>query len=138
MKKTSLYFFSILMAIFATQALAAKKVSPMTVEGTTVVDTAKTKALFDKGALFVDVRSNKDWAAGRIPDAVHLELKKVFSETTLGKELKKDEALVIYCNGESCLRSSKASALAAGWGFTKVYYYRDGFPAWKASGYPTE
>lgn len=116
----------------------AENVSPMTVEGTTTVDTAKAKALFDEGVLFVDVRSDKDWSAGRIPDAVHIELKKVFSEETLSKELKKTEPVIIYCNGESCLRSSDASGQAVGWGFTKVYYYRDGFPAWKAAGYPTE
>ena len=138
MKKISTCIFSILMAVTATQALAADKISPMTVEGATTVDTAQAKALFDKGALFVDVRSDKDWAAGRIPDAVHIELKKELSEAALSKELKKDEAVVIYCNGESCLRSSKASASAVGWGFTQINYYRDGFPAWKASGYPTE
>jgi len=47
-------------------------------------------------------------------------------------------AIVIYCNGEDCLRSAKASKMAIGWGFTKIYYYRDGFPAWKKAGYPIE
>ena len=138
MKKLSLYVFSLFVTVVSTYAMAEKKVSPMTVDGATTVDTAKAKSLFDSGTLFVDVRSDKDWAAGRIPDAVHIELKKVLSEATLSKELKKDEPAVIYCNGESCLRSSKASAKAVGWGFTKIYYYRDGFPAWKAAGYPTE
>lgn len=138
MLKISSLFLTVLIFATSGQVLAAKKISPMTVDGATTVDTAKAKSLFDKGALFVDVRSDKDWAAGRIPDAVHIELKKVYSEATLSKELKKDEEVVIYCNGESCLRSSKASAQAVGWGFTKVYYYRDGFPAWKAAGYPTE
>jgi len=68
--------------LFTTCLMAeeSKPVSPMAIEGATVVDTAKAKALFDDGALFVDVRSNKDWGAGRIPDAVHIELKKVYSE----------------------------------------------------------
>ena len=138
MLKISSLFLTVLMFATSGQVMAAKKISPMTVDGATTVDTAKAKALFDKGVLFVDVRSDKDWAAGRIPDAVHIELKKVYSDATLSKELKKGEEVVIYCNGESCLRSSKASAKAVGWGFTKVYYYRDGFPAWKGAGYPTE
>jgi rhodanese-related sulfurtransferase len=137
MKKIAHYLVSIMMVLLASQTFAGE-VSPMTVNGATTVDTAQAKALFDKGALFVDVRSDKDWAAGRIPDAIHLELKKVFSEETLGKDAKKDDAIVIYCNGESCLRSSEASVKAVGWGFTKIQYYRDGFPAWKAAGYPTE
>lgn len=116
----------------------AANVSPETVEGVTTVDTAKAKELFDSGVVFVDVRSDKDWAAGRIPDAVHIELKKVYNEETLGAEVKKTDPVVIYCNGHSCMRSSKASAQAASWGYQTVYYYRDGFPAWKAAGYPVE
>ena len=114
------------------------KESPKTVDGAKTVNATEAKALFDKGVLFVDVRSNKDWAAGRIPDAVHIELKKVFSEATLGKEVKKADSVVFYCNGVSCMRSSKASKKAVGWGYTNVHYYRLGYPDWKAAGYPTE
>jgi len=118
--------------------MLASEVSPLTVEGATTIDATKARALFDSGALFVDVRSDKDWAAGRIPDAVHIELKKVFNEATLSAEAAKTDVIVMYCNGESCLRSSQASAKAVGWGFTNIYYFRDGFPAWKAAGNPSE
>ena len=138
MKKTALVFLTPFILLFALSSHAAGKVSPMTIAGATTIDTVKSKALFDDGALFVDVRSNKDWAAGRIPDAVHIELKKVFNEASLTKEAGKSDVIVIYCNGESCLRSSKASAQAVEWGFTKIYYYRDGYPAWKKAGYPVE
>ena len=117
---------------------AADKQSPKSIRGATTVSTKEAKALFDKGVAFIDVRNDKDWAAGRIPGAEHLELKKVFSETTLGNVVKKDEVVCIYCNGPSCPRSSAATAKAVRWGFTKVHYYRDGFPAWKAAGFPVE
>jgi len=117
---------------------AAGKVSPVTVDGAKSVTAAEAKALFDKGAIFVDTRKSKDWDAGRIPDALHLDVKKVLSEATLSKEVKKGDAVVMYCNGESCMRSSKASKMAVGWGYSNVYYFRDGFPAWKAAGYPVE
>jgi len=116
----------------------AGKVSPMTVAGATTVDTSKAKALFDEEAIFLDVRKDSDWDAGRIPGALHIELKKKLNEAAMSAEIKKDEAVVIYCNGESCMRSSKASEMAVSWGFSKVYYYRDGFPAWKAANYPVE
>lgn len=118
--------------------VVAGDVSPENVAGATTVDTAKARELFDNEVLFVDVRKNSDWDAGRIPGAVHLELKKVFTAESLGAEAKKDEAIVLYCNGESCLRSSAASVKAVEWGFTKIYYYRDGFPAWKAASNPVE
>lgn len=122
--------------VFAVTAFAAT--SPENVEGATTVDSAAAKALFDKGVAFVDIRKNSDWQAGRIPDAIHIELKKVFSEETLGNEVAKGDEVVFYCNGHNCMRSSEASKKAVSWGYTKVYYYRDGFPAWKAAGYPVE
>jgi len=129
-------------AIFALFAFFAvpvhAEVSPTTVEGATTVSTDDAKVLFDKGVTFIDVRKNSDWDAGRIPGAVHIELKKVYSEDELTKAVSKDQEVVIYCNGESCLRSSAACTHAVSWGFSKVYYYRDGFPAWEAAGNPVE
>lgn len=116
----------------------ATEVSPEQVPGAMTVDTATARALFDQQVAFVDVRKDSDWDAGRIPGAIHLDLKGKFTEQDLSAEVKKEEPVVIYCNGSSCLRSSEASALAAGWGFGKVHYYRDGFPAWKAAGNPVE
>ena len=119
-------------------AQAGDKISPTTVDGAKTVNAAEAKALFDKGAIFVDTRKSKDWDAGRIPDAIHLDVKKKLSEETLGKEVKKGDSVVMYCNGHGCMRSSKATAMAVGWGYSNVYYFRDGFPAWKAAGYPVE
>jgi rhodanese-related sulfurtransferase len=36
------------------------------------------------------------------------------------------------------MRSSNASKKAVEWGYKNVYYFRLGFPAWKAAGYPAE
>jgi len=119
-------------------AQAGGKVSPTAVDGAKSVNAAEAKALFDKGSIFVDTRKSKDWDAGRIPDAIHLDVKKALTEASLSKEVKKSDSVVMYCNGESCMRSSKATAMAVGWGYSNVYYFRDGFPAWKAAGYPVE
>jgi rhodanese-related sulfurtransferase len=113
-------------------------ISPQTIAGATTIDSAKAKQLFDQGALFVDVRRDSDWDNGRVPDALHLELKKVFSKESLSAEAKIDEPIVIYCNGEKCLRSSKATVLAVEWGFKNIHFYRDGFPAWKQASFPVE
>jgi len=137
MHKKLINFLGALVALFSTSIVLAE-VSPVTIAGATTVDTAKARVLFDQEAAFVDVRKDSDWDAGRIPGAIHIELKKVFSPETLEAEVKKDEPVVFYCNGEKCMRSSKATAKAVKWGWSKVYYYRDGFPAWKAEGNPIE
>lgn len=123
---------------FAPASALAKKKSPKKVSGAVTVNAQKAKQLFDKGVVFIDVRKDKDYAAGRVPDAVHIELKKVYNKETLSKHVKADQPVVIYCNGHSCTRSSKAAQKAVSWGYKKVYYYRDGFPSWKKNGYPVE
>jgi rhodanese-related sulfurtransferase len=120
-------------------AIAAPEfVSPETVPGATTIDTAQAKVLFDNGAIFIDVRNDADWAAGRVPGAVHLELDKGFTEAALGAVARPDQDVVMYCNGTKCPRSSTAAAAAVKWGFTRVYYYRLGLPDWQAAGYPVE
>ena len=137
MKKLITYLLPALMFI-ATPFAQAEDVSPETVSGATTVDAAKAKELFDQEVLFVDTRKDKDWDAGRIPGAEHLDVKKALTAESLGAVAGKDEPVVMYCNGHNCLRSSHAAAMAVEWGYSKVYYFRDGFPAWKDAGYPVE
>jgi rhodanese-related sulfurtransferase len=119
-------------------AAMAGAVSPMQVNGATTIDTAKARSLFDSEAAFIDVRKDSDWDAGRVPGAIHLDIKSVFNDENLSKDVEKNDPVVFYCNGESCMRSSDASKMAVDWGYSKVYYYRDGFPAWKSAGNPVE
>ena len=50
----------------------------------------------------------------------------------------KNDEVVIHCFGQDCPYSAYASAKAVTWGFTRVYYFSVGFPAWKGAGYPVE
>ncbi len=113
--------------------------SPTEVEGATTVDVATSKALFDRGVPFVDVRGDRHYVAGHIPGAVHLRLlTAAFSESALAEVASKDQEVVIYCEGPRCTASSEACEMAISWGWKKVYYFRDGYPGWKAAGYPSE
>ena len=112
--------------------------SPLRVEGATTVQAATAKALFDRGVPFVDVRTKDLWEAGHIPGAAYLNLFGAFNEDNLLKIAAKDQEVVIYCDGPGCGRSSKACAKAVSWSFEKVYYFRGGFPAWRAAGFPTD
>lgn len=129
----------LLISIFlAFPSIAEKKDAPLNVDGATTIAASEAKALFDEGALFIDPRRDSDWAEGRIPDAIHLELNTVFSEQTLAAEAKKSDAIIFYCNGAKCGRSAKCAAKAVSWGYQNVYYFRGGLPAWKSASYPVE
>lgn len=139
MLESHVFAWILFMMILTPQARAASEyVSPETVRGATTIDTAQAKTLFDRGAIFIDVRNHADWEAGRIPGAIHLELNKVFTEASLSAVARPDQEVVMYCNGTKCPRSSQAAASAVSWGFARVYYYRLGLPDWQGSGYPVE
>jgi len=139
MRRLGVPILTSLLLVLVSRALAASAyVSPEAVPGATTIDTATAKALLDTGVVFIDVRTDTDWEAGRIPGALHLELKHVYSVESLGTAVAKDQAVVVYCNGIQCPRSAEAATKAVAWGFTKVYYYRLGFPDWQATGYPVE
>lgn len=136
MKK--LYLIFSLFFTMLTLPIYADNFSPLIIDGVTTIDTKKAKSLFDDGVLFVDICKDSDWDSGRIPDALHLELNNQFTAKNLAAEIYEYEELVCYCNGPECLRSSECAAKAVEWGFSSVYYYREGFPAWQAAGYPVE
>ena len=54
------------------------------------------------------------------------------------EEVGLDEDVVFYCSGVRCPRSSAGATRAVAWGYKKIYYFREGFPAWKNAGYPVE
>lgn len=112
--------------------------APATVAGAKTITVAEAKALYDKKALFVDARNSSDWEAGRIAGAVHLELKSNLTKENLAKHAKSGDPIVFYCNGVKCMVSANAIEKVKPWGYTKLYYLRDGFPAWKAANYPVE
>jgi rhodanese-related sulfurtransferase len=112
--------------------------SPLQVDGATTIDTSTAKALYDRGVLFVDVRPLELWEAGHIPGAEVLELFADFNQENLLKIANRDQEMVVYCEGPGCKRSSKACTKAVAWGFENIYYYREGYPAWRAIGNPTD
>jgi len=138
--KINLKMLSFISALFIalTASSMASDISPLTVDGAKTIDAAQAKDLFDKGVVFIDLRKQVDWDAGRIPDAIHLDVKSAFTKEALLSEITAADPVVMYCNGEKCMRSSKGSAMAVTWGYSNVYYFRDGFPAWKSAGYPVE
>jgi len=133
--KKSFLVLPLIAALFAVSAVQAD--SPTQVEGATTVDAATAKALFDRGVPFVDVRGGS-YSDSHVPRAVHLNLATAFGEAELAEVASKDQEVVIYCGGPTCNRSSRACEMAVSWGFKKVYYFRGGYPGWKAAGYPVK
>jgi PQQ-dependent catabolism-associated CXXCW motif protein len=50
---------------------------------------------------------------------------------------RKDVEIVLYCLAD-CWMSWNATKRAAGWGYTQLYWYRDGADGWEAANLPTQ
>ncbi len=128
MKRSPAFFALVLALALVTTTRAPAAANPETVPGAQTVDAKQAKQLFDKGVTFVDLRRDRRWKAGRVPGAVHLEFRKKFNEAALGRHVGKDQAVAFYF--ENCRRCAKAIEQAVAWGYTKVYFFRDGMPGW--------
>ncbi len=79
-----------------------------------------------KGAVIIDVRTNKEYGQGHIPGSVHVPLADVGTKV---KKLKKDKEIVVYC--QSGNRSIWAIKRLIGMGYTHLYNLKGGYSAWK-------
>ncbi len=128
-------------------ALAAEE-TPMSIPGGKYVSAAQAKALFDKGALFVDARVAQEYAEKHIKGAINVIYKEThkkvskldpadsFDLTKLPSD--KAKAMVFYCNGSPCWRGYKAAAASINAGYKNVNWFRDGIAAWEEKNHPTE
>ncbi len=116
------------------------------VEGAQEIDLPAVKALFEGGALFIDVNSQETWRALHIPGAVNLPRARNKDDPTaprfffesVAEVATKESDIVLYCFEKGCNVPAFQAAKAANWGYRKVHYFDGGAQAWKAAGYPTE
>lgn len=142
-------------AFAVADAAAFEKIStrgfytPEVLPGVTIVTAAQVKKMMDQKVPLYDVRPVEHYREGHIPGAIS-----VHYQSNSPKEPDFDDAvdrfdlsklpqdkqapMIFQCNGAECWYSYKAARYMARRGFTKVYWYRTGLPAWKAAGYPIE
>src|SRR5262249_48063954 len=119
--------------------LIVKKEGEYDVMGVTEIDAQTAKALHDRGGvIFVNVRAIGQFDLAHIPGAKNLSLPTRLSKESLATVAGKDDEIVFSCMGKYCPYSAYASAKAVLWGYTRVYRFAGGFPAWQDAGYPTE
>ncbi|CAC9509764.1 hypothetical protein [uncultured Gammaproteobacteria bacterium] len=132
------YLIMLFSFLFVTESVLAKSPAPEQVDGAVTISTRRAKSLMNQGVTFIDVRRVTDYQASHIQWAIHLDLLLDLTEESLAAVVKKHQPVVFYCNGDMCQRSAVASEKAVAWGWTKVFYYRGGFPDWVKARLPVE
>lgn len=123
--------------------------TPRSLPGAQVVDAAAVVQLLQRGARYIDTRTDAEFKAGHAPGAVLVPYGEKspkdadydakldqFDVTRLGGD--RGAELVFACNGPECWKSYKASRAAIQAGFTKVHWFRGGMPEWRSTGQKIE
>lgn len=119
--------------------------TPRALPGATVVDAPKVAQLLQAGATYVDTRTEVEFKAGQVPGAILVPYveksakdadfdaaQDKFDVARLGPD--RNAQLIFACNGPECWKSFKATQAAIKAGYSKVYWFRGGFPEWRSSG----
>lgn len=121
--------------------------TPEVLSGATIPTAPQVKKLMDQGVRLFDVRPQAHYREAHIPGAINVTYqmnspKEVEYDDTVDafdiSKLPKDKntPMIFQCNGAECWYSYKAARYMLHRGYTKVYWFRTGLPAWKAAGYP--
>jgi hydroxyacylglutathione hydrolase len=87
----------------------------------------------DGGVQIIDVRSPDEWAAGHLPDAVHIPLAALPDRVG---EIDPGTPVVVHCQGGG--RSAIAASFLKSKGLDGVANLEGGFEAWRARELPVE
>ena len=123
--------------------------TPKLLAGATVITAQQAKELMDKGVPIYDTRVEHEYSESHIKGAISLPYKEKSAKEVdfdvkadawdVGKLPKDKNAPVVFsCNGAECWKSYKSAKVAVENKYTKVYWFRGGYPEWKAAGYPVE
>jgi rhodanese-related sulfurtransferase len=102
--------------------------------GVEQADTLKATRLYNDDALVLDVREDKEFAAGHIPKAKHIPLGQLSKRINELDKFKTKPVLVTCRSGQ---RSARACGMLKKAGFETVYNQAGGIIAWERANLPT-
>ncbi len=87
----------------------------------------------DDRPVLLDVREDQEWAAGHLPDALHIPLGQLEERSA---EVDRSRPIVVYC--ASGMRSIDGSYVLKRQGFSRVSSLAGGIEAWTEAGNPLQ
>ncbi|MFZ5620653.1 MAG: rhodanese-like domain-containing protein [Pseudomonadota bacterium] len=123
---------ALLLPLAAGAAADEKPYAPQSIPGAVGVSAEEVVDLIlsKPDLVIIDARMKTEYAKGHIEGAVNL------LNTTLRREDLEEAVpdrstpIVVYCNGDRCLRSSDAVRKALDWGYRNVFWFRGGWKEW--------
>jgi rhodanese-related sulfurtransferase len=111
--------------------------------GGSFISVEDAKKEYDLGVQFFDARVEEEFKEGHVKGAVLVDPTDdaIIKSKSVPEFLRKFDPrypVIVYCNGGDCDSSQLVAIRLRLFGFTNVKVFEEGYPAWKAKGYPVE
>jgi rhodanese-related sulfurtransferase len=124
---STIWLFIVLMIIVMTIRIQMSPIKQLSTQQMTFL-------INRESGVVVDSRSEKDFKAGHIVDALHLGNDKVSKNDFSSLEKHKDNPIIIVCSAG--MSAGKVASQLAKAGFTRVSLLKGGMSAWLSAGLP--
>jgi rhodanese-related sulfurtransferase len=124
---STIWLFIVLMIIVMTVRIQMSPIKQLSTQQITFLVNRES-------GVVVDSRSEKDFKAGHIVDALHLGNDKVSKNDFSSLEKHKDNPIIIVCSAG--MSAGKVASQLAKAGFTRVSLLKGGMNAWLSAGLP--
>jgi len=129
-KKTAILFVSVL---FISDVCAVQKPhAPQSIQDVRVVSAEEVinLVLTEPDLLIIDSRKKSEYLKGHIEGAVNILNTRLTREDLESIAIDKSRAILFYCNGARCLRSSDSINKAKSWDYHNLIWFRGGWKEW--------
>jgi len=138
MRANYLSKIAVLLLLVNQLAMAEKPLAPESLDGITRVSAEDAVDLIVKtpNLIIVDSRKDIEYSKGHIQGSISLLDTNMTPDMLASHVPDKATPVLFYCNGERCLRSSRAAIRALEWGYERIYWFRGGWSEWVKKGMP--
>jgi rhodanese-related sulfurtransferase len=133
-----LLFFCLFLFIPAVCMADGKPFAPESIDGVVVVTAEEAiELILDNPDMpIIDSRKKTEYHKGHIEGAVSLLNTEMTEADMQAIAPDRDVAILFYCNGVRCLRSTDAIGKVKGWGYNNLFWFRGGWKEWSAKRLP--
>ena len=120
-------------SLFSSILLAEEKpFAPESIEDVAIVSAEEVieMILSNPELVVVDSRKKTEYLKGHIEGSINILNTQLRLEDLERISPDKSRAILFYCNGIRCLRSSDSINKARSWGYTKLIWFRGGWKEW--------
>ena len=124
---------------FTTIAYASEKpTAPESIKGAVTITAEEVIKLIlsNPDIVIIDSRKKTEYIKGHIEGAINLLNTGLSIEELSLIAPNKAGAIIFYCNGPRCLRSSDSVTKAIAWGYNNIFWFRGGWKEWVNKKFP--